>query len=88
MMNNNQKKKSEIRVGGGGVEWWGGGVVRRRHKQNFLQPQYDHNSLKIRQGKITTLQITIMESYKEVSSFERQNWKMLALNFVTELLAN
>ena len=87
MMNNNQKKKSEIRVGGGGVGG-GGGVVRRRHKQNFLQPQYDHNSLKIRQGKITTLQITIMESYKEVSSFERQNWKMLALNFVTELLAN
>ena len=87
MMNNNQKKKSEIRVGGGGVGG-GGGVVRRRHKQNFLQPQYDHNSLKIRQGKITTLQITIMESYKEVSSFERQNWKMLALNFVTGLLAN
>lgn len=72
MMNNNQKKKSEIRVGGGGVGG-GGGVVRRRHKQNFLQPQYDYNSLKIRQGKITTLQITIMESYKEVSSFERQN---------------
>ena len=87
MINNNQKKKSEIRVGGGGVGG-GGGVVRRRHKQNFLQPQYDHNSLKIRQGKITTLQITIMESYKEVSSFERQNWKMLALNFVTGLLAN
>ena len=70
MMNNNKKKKekkSEIGVGGGG----GGGVVRRRHKQNFLQPQYDHNSLKIRQGKITTLQITTMESYEEVSSFER-----------------
>ena len=64
MMNSN--KKSEIGAGGGE-----GGVVRRRHKQNFLQPQYDHNSLKIRQGKITTLQITTMESYKEVSSFER-----------------
>ena len=68
MMNSN--KKSEIGAGGGGGE---GGVVRRRHKQNFLQSQYDHNSLKIRQGKITTLQITTMESYKEVSSFERQN---------------
>ena len=47
MINYNNKKK--VKLGRGG----GGGVVRRRHKQNFLQPQYDHNSLKIRQGKIT-----------------------------------
>ena len=64
MINNN---KSKIGGGGGDKEWREGDTNRTFYSQSTV---CDHNSLKIRQGKITTLQITTMENYK-VSSFER-----------------
>ena len=47
---------------------------------NITFSQLQHNSLKIRQVRITTLRITLLEDYG--------NWKRLDLNIVNGLLAN